>query len=109
MMPFMYFKDMVNFIHQKIGDACDVNMGAMAYLITSLPTVYSAVYSGTDERKPQSSASLAFVRGIHRRSMNFLHKGPVTREKFLFDYVITVYPYRELIVYVLNSKKMVNR
>ena len=60
-------------------------------------------------KKHQSSASLAFVRGIHRRSMNYLHKGPVTREKFLFDYVIMVYPYRQLIVYVLNSKKLVNR
>ena len=27
---------------------------------------YSTVYSGADQRKHQSSASLAFVRGIHR-------------------------------------------
>ena len=30
------------------------------------PTVYSTVYSDADQRKHQSSASLAFVREIHR-------------------------------------------
>ena len=44
----------------------DVIMGAMASQITSLAIVYSTVYSGTDQRKHQSSASLVFVRGIHR-------------------------------------------
>ena len=44
----------------------DVIMSAMASQITSLAFVYSAVYSGTDQRKHQSSASLAFVWGIHR-------------------------------------------
>ena len=41
-------------------------MSVMASQITSLTIVYSTVYSGTDERKYQSSASLAFVCGIHR-------------------------------------------
>ena len=41
-------------------------MGAIASQITSLPIVYLTVYSGADQRKHQSSASLAFVRGIHR-------------------------------------------
>ena len=36
----------------------------MAYQITSLTIVYSTDYSGADQRKHQSSASLAFVRGI---------------------------------------------
>ena len=36
-----------------------VPMGAMAYQITRLMVVYSSVYSGADERKHQSSASLA--------------------------------------------------
>ena len=40
----------------------DVIMGAMASQITSLTIVYSVVYSGTDQRKHQSSTSLAFVR-----------------------------------------------
>ena len=41
-------------------------MIAMASQITNLTIVYSTVYSGIDERKLQSSAALAFVRGIHR-------------------------------------------
>ena len=45
-------------------------------------------YSGTDQRKHQSSASLAFVRGIHRRPVNSPHKWPVTRKMFPFDDVI---------------------
>ena len=53
-------------------------MGAMASQITSLTIVYSVVYSGADQGKHQSCASLAFVRGIHRRSVNSLHKRPVT-------------------------------
>ena len=44
----------------------DVIMGAIASQITSLTIVYSTVYSGADQRKHQGSASLAFVRGIHR-------------------------------------------
>ena len=41
-------------------------MGTMAYQITSFTIVYSSVYSGADQRKHQSFASLAFVPGIHR-------------------------------------------
>ena len=63
-------------------------MNAMASQITSLTIVYSAVYSGKDERKHQSSASLAFVRGIHRWPVNSPHKGPVTQKMFPFDDVI---------------------
>ena len=48
----------------------DVIMGTMASQITSLVIVYSTVYSGADQRKHLSSASLAFVQGIHRRSAN---------------------------------------
>ena len=54
----------------------------------SLAIVYSTVYSGADQRKHQSSASLAFVRGIRRSPVNSPYKGPVTREMFLFDDVI---------------------
>ena len=45
-------------------------MIAIASQITSLTIVYSIVHSGTDQRKHQSSASLAFVRGIHRGPVN---------------------------------------
>ena len=56
--------------------------------LTSLTIVYSTVYSGADQWKHQSSASLAFVRGIRRWPVNFPHKWPVTRKVFLFDDVI---------------------
>ena len=69
----------------------DVITDAMAYQITSLAIVYSTVYSGADQRKNQSSASLAFVRGIHRRPVNSPHKGPVTRKMFSFDDAIMTY------------------
>ena len=66
----------------------DVIMSTMASQITSLTIVYSSVYSGADQRKHQSLASLAFVRGIHRSPMNSPHKGPVTRKMFPFDDII---------------------
>ena len=66
-------------------------MGAMASQITSLTIVYSNVYSGADQRKQQSSASLAYVWGIHRRPVNSPHKGPVTRKMFPFDDVIRIF------------------
>ena len=44
----------------------DVIMTTVVSQITSLMVVYSIVYSDADQRKHQSSASLAIVRGIHR-------------------------------------------
>ena len=63
-------------------------MGAIASQITSLTIVYSNVYSDADQRKHQSPASLAFVRRIHRGSVNSSRKRPVTRKMFPFDDVI---------------------
>ena len=63
-------------------------MGAVVTQITSLTIVYSLVYSDADQRKHQSSVSLAFVRGIHRWPVNFPHKEPVTRKMFPFGDVI---------------------
>ena len=63
-------------------------MSPMASQISSLTIVYSTVYSGADQRKHQSFASLAFVGGIHRWPMNSPHKGPVTRKLFPFHDVI---------------------
>ena len=60
----------------------------MASQITSLMIVSSTIYSGADQRKHQSSASLVFVRGIHRWPGNSQHKRPVTRKMFPFDDVI---------------------
>ena len=68
----------------------DVIMGTMASEITSLTIDYSTAYSGADPRKHQSSASLAFVRGIHRGPVNSPHKWPVTRKMFPFDDVIMI-------------------
>ena len=69
----------------------DVIIGAMVYQINSLAIVYSSVYSGADQRKRQGSASMAFVRGIHRWPVNYPHKCPVTRKMFPFDNVIMLY------------------
>ena len=63
-------------------------MGAIASQIISLTIVYSTIYSDTDQRKHQGSASLAFVRGIHRRPVNSPHKWPVSWNMFPFDDVI---------------------
>ena len=62
----------------------DVITGAIASQITSLTIVFSTVYSDADQRKHQSSASLAFVQGIHRGPVNSPHKWPVTRKMFPF-------------------------
>ena len=66
----------------------DVIMGSMASQNTNLTIVYSTVYSNADQRKHQSSASLAFVRGIHRWPVNSPHKWPLTGKMFPFDDVI---------------------
>ena len=66
------FIDMIN--HNDIHYN-DVIMGAIASQITNLTIVYSIVYSDADQRKHQSSESLAFVRGIHR--------GPVTGDRWI--------------------------
>ena len=68
----------------SISHHCDVMMSQ----ITSLTIVYPTVYSDADQRKHQSSASLAFVRGIHWGPVNSPHKWPVTRKMFLFDDVL---------------------
>ena len=63
-------------------------MSVMMPQITSLTNVYSTDYSGVNQRKHQSSVSLAFVRGIHQWLMNSPHKGPVTWNMFPFDDII---------------------
>ena len=45
-------------------------------------------YSDANQWKHQTSASLAFVRGIHRGPLNSPYKWPVTRKMFPFDDVI---------------------
>ena len=77
-------------------------MTMLASQITSLTVVYSIVYSGVNQRKHQSSASLAFVREIHRGPVNFPHKWPVTRKMFPFDDVI-MFSHEHDIIYFPNQ------
>ena len=71
---------------ESICHYSDVMMSEMASQIIGVVTiVYSTVCSGEDQRKYQRSASLAFVRGIHRWPVNSPHKWPVTRNMFPFD------------------------
>ena len=77
----------------------DVIRSAIASQITSLPILYPPVYSGADQRKHQSSASLAFVWGIHRWPVNTPHKGPVTRKCFYLR--TSSYMHKFLLCYVL--------
>ena len=94
--PICYWSNQSKAKHTKllIGDESEMNSNAhyddvimtmLASQITSLTVVYSIVYSGVNQRKHQSSASLAFVREIHRGPVNFPHKWPVTRKMFPFD------------------------
>ena len=84
--------DFQNVVYKMVANLSqhynDVIMGAIAYQITSLTIVHSIVYSDADQRKHQSSASLAFVWEIHRGPVNSPHKWPVTRKIFPFDDVI---------------------
>ena len=99
----------MNIMRVPINWACrlphynDVIMGAIASQITSLTIVYSTVYSDADQRKHQSSASLAFVRGIHRGPVNSPHKWPVTRKMFPFDDVIMIHHHGVSVIILLLS------
>ena len=102
LLPFWYQKIIINLnvlgswfyvIHDAQGTITqshynDVIMSAMTSQITGVSIVCATVVSGVYQRKHQSSASLAFVRGIHRRPVNSPHKMPVTRKLFPFDDVI---------------------
>ena len=63
---------------------CAGIMNAMASQIIGVSMVCSNVCSAADERKHQSSAPLAFVRGNHPWPVISPHKVPVTRKMFLF-------------------------
>ena len=90
-------------------------MKAMASQITSLMIVYSTGCLGADQSKHQSSALLAFVRGIHRSPVNSLHKGPVTWKMFPFDdvimwsiFFITICMFDRCKIWYLASKQCFN-
>ena len=75
----------------KVINYGDVIMSAIASQITSLTIVFSTTYSNADQIEHQSSASLAFVLGIHRGLVNSPHKWPVTWKMFPVDDVIMIY------------------
>ena len=67
-------------------------MSMMVPQITIVSIVYSTVCSGADQSKHQSSASLAFVSGIHWWPVNSPRKGPVTWKMFPFyDIIMCIY------------------
>ena len=72
--------------------------------ITSLTIFVSTSYSDADQRKHQSSASLAFLRGIHRGPVNSPQKTAslVTRKMFPFDDVIMQSFDKELIWFIYS-------
>ena len=79
-LPFVLKNDGLEVDFTHCAHYNDVIMSAMASQISSLMIVYSTVYSGSDKRKHQSSASLTFVCGIHRWPVNSPHRWPVTRK-----------------------------
>ena len=69
----------------------DVTISAMVSQITGvngIAGICSSVCSGADKIKHQSTASLAFVKGIHHWPVNCPPKGPVKRKMFPFGDVI---------------------
>ena len=72
-------------------------MGANASQISTLTIGYLTIYSGADQRKHQSPASMAFVRGIPRRPVNSPHKWPVMRKMFPFDDIIMTWTNADLL------------
>ena len=81
-------------------------MGEMVSQITSLTIVHSTVYSDEDQRKHQSSPSLAFMQGIHRSPVNSPHKWPVTWKMFPFDDIIMIL---QLVCISSNNQSVRNR
>ena len=67
--PLLIHINLIDQMHYR-----DIIMSAIAFQITSISIVCSTVDSGADQRKYQSSASLAFVQGIHRWPVNSPHK-----------------------------------
>ena len=89
-----YYGHNPSLLPEKLACCTDKGMWSMVYVQPSVERkgkyaqCMSNVYPGADQRKYQSPASLAFVREIHRSSMNSPRKWPVTRKMFPFDDVI---------------------
>ena len=81
----------------------DLIMSTMASQITGISIVYSTICSGADQRKHQSSASLACVRGIQQWHVNSRHKGPVMWKMFPFDDIIMDDEIHEMPHHIIGS------
>ena len=68
----------------------DVIISATASEVTTVSIVCSTVCSETDQRIQQSSAPLAFMKGIHRWQVYSPHKRPVARKSLSFHDVIMI-------------------
>ena len=66
------------FLNENEFHYSDVKMSGMASQITRVGSICPIVCEGAYQRI-QSSASLAFVRGIHRWPVDSSQRGPVTR------------------------------
>ena len=73
----------ISFFHYNI-----IIMSAMASHITRLTIIYSAFYSGEDQRKKSELRVTGLCAEKSPWPVNSPHKGPVTREMFPFDDVI---------------------
>ena len=85
---FVIYRSLKGFhiLHTTLECLClnhsDVIVSTMASQIAGDSIACSTVYLCVDQRKHLSSASLAFVMGIHRWPVNFLPKEPATRKCF---------------------------
>ena len=82
-------------------------MSDTASQITGVSIVDSTICLGADQRKHQSIASLAFVRGIHRWLVDSPHIGPVTFKMFPFDNVVFKTCYQKIITWSRETVEFV--
>ena len=86
----------------------DVISSTMTSQTTGVSIAYSTVCSGAEQRNHQSSASLIFVRRIHRWPVNSPHKGSATRKLFPFDDVIMIVLFWCAFMYIFPSLSRYN-
>ena len=92
-----------NFVAISRHYSC-VIMSGMPSQTTSLTIVYSTVDSGADQRKYQSSASLAFVRGIHQWPVNSRTKSQYRGK--CFHLMTSLWPRQNVLQKETNFLKM---
>ena len=104
-----------HFLKASFSHCSDVTMSVMLFQITGVSIVSSTVGSGADQRKHQSSESLAVVRGIHRWPVDSPHKRSVMRvpyflaimlvwvkEKCIYNYCFVLYHIYSILLWALE-------